>query len=236
MVKNIKEDDSEVAVRLDNRILNNTNFATASCLNEIIRMGKLAKKNLKISIESLFVLDENKFNDVIVLGEKINTINHAITKYLVKICTATSNRKDNKFLIFLFHIVEDIKIINDHCQDTIEIAKFMLENEIEFNESSKSEIKEIFNMTILCYTNSLTSIEKNNEMLAQQSIPMVENITTLEKYLRDTHIECLSNDQCDAKTNIAFLNTISNLKIVAEHSLNMAQVILHLKPVKITEV
>jgi phosphate:Na+ symporter len=236
MVRNVKDDDeTEVTVHLDNRILNNINFATESCVQEILRMGKLAKKNLRESIKDLLDLNEDGFDLIIKTEEQIDILNHAITKYIVKICSATANRKDNKFLISLFHTVGDIERIGDHCESIMDVAKFMIENEIDFNDAFKSEIKEIFNMTILCYNNSLKAFEKSDGMLAQQSVPMQENIEAFESELRNSHIECLSNDQCDAKTNLAFLDVISNLRRISDHSLNMAQTILSYKPIKIRE-
>ena len=89
-------------------------------------------------------------------------------------------------------------------------------------------------MTIMCYSNSLKSLEKNDKILANQTVIMEENIDALEKELRDLHIERLSNNQCDAKTSVAFLDTLTNLERISDHALNISQVVLKYKPIKIS--
>lgn len=233
LVRNVKDDESQLVVHLDDRILENPNFALDSCLKEIIRMGQMAQNNLKISMQSLLKLDEKKIDDVIKHEKQIDLLEHAITKYLVKICNTNVNRKDNKFLTRLFHTVSDIERVGDHCENIVEIAKFMIQENIKFSDNGTQEITEIFNMTIMCYENSLKSLEKNDKVLASQTVTMEENIDALEKELRDVHIERLSNNQCDAKTNVAFLDTLTNLERVSDHALNISQVVLKYKPVKL---
>jgi len=231
-VRNIPEDESEMIVHLDPRILENPNFALESCLKEIVRMGKMVKKNLNNALSIIISLDKNKFQEILNLETKINTLEHAVTKYLVKICNSNMNRKDNKFLTSLFYTVSDMERIGDHCVNILEVANFILENEISLTQACKSEIQEMFNMTILCYDNSLKAFEKNDKMIALQTVPMEESIDALEKELRNSHIDMLSNDQADPKCNVAFLDTISNLERISDHALNIAQSVLKYKHIK----
>lgn len=235
LVRNIKDDENEMVAHLDVRILENPNFALESCFNEIIRMGTMAQNNLKLSMDALLKLDEEKFDGILKREKQIDELEHAITKYLVKICNTNVNYKANKFLTRLFHTVSDIERVGDHCENIVEIAKFMLNENIKFSEDAKSELEEIFNMAILCYSNSLRALEQNDKNLAAQTVFMEENIDALEQELRDSHIERLSNNQCDAKTNVAFLDTLTNLERISDHALNISQVVLKYKLVKLSD-
>ncbi len=234
LVRNIKDDENEMVAHLDVRILENPNFALESCFKEIIRMGTMAQNNLKLSMEALLKLDDEKFDDILKREKQIDELEHAITKYLVKICNTNVNYKANKFLTRLFHTVSDIERVGDHCENIVEIAKFMLGENIKFSADAKGELKEIFNMAILCYSNSLKALEQNDKNLAAQTVFMEENIDALEQELRDSHIERLSNNQCDAKTNVAFLDTLTNLERISDHALNISQVVLKYKLVKLS--
>lgn len=235
LVRNLKDDENEIPVHLDIRILENPNFAIQSCLKEIIRMGHIAKTNLKVSMQTLIELDEKKIEDVLKREKQIDILEHAITKYLVKICNTNMNRKDNKFLTRLFYTVSDIERIGDHCENIVDVAKYMIDEDLRFTAQSKQELSEIFNMTILCYKSSLKALEENDKMIAMQTVTMEENIDALEKDLRNIHIERLSNNQCDAKSHVAFLDTIANLERISDHALNISQVVLKCKSVKISD-
>lgn len=228
-VRNVKDDESEVPVHLDVRILENPNFAVQSCVKEIIRMGYMAQTNLKTAMEALLELNEKKIEIVLKREKQIDTLNNAITKYLIKICNTGVNRKENKFLTRLFHTVSDIERIGDHCENIADVAKYMIKEDLTFSTQPIQELTEIFNMTILCYDSSLKSLEKNDKIIAMQTVTLEKNIDSLEKELRNIHIERLSHNQYDAKSHVAFLDTISNLERISDHALNISQLVLKYK-------
>lgn len=235
LVRNIKDDGNQLPVHLDVRILQNPNFAVQSCVKEVIRMGYMAQKNLKESFNALYKLDLESINKVLEREKQIDELNHAITKYLVKICNIEMDRKENKFLTRLFHALIDIERVGDHCENIAESAKFMLDENLSFSEQAQKELKEIFEMTINCYETSIKSLEENDKALAQKVIKSEQLVDNLEKKLRNTHVERLSNNLCDPKSSIAFLDTITNLERIADHALNISRVVLKYKRVKASD-
>ena len=232
LVRNTKDDDNQLPVHLDVRILQNPNFAVQSCVKEVIRMGYMALKNLKESFNALIKLDNESINKILEREKQIDVLNHAITKYLVKICNIEMDRKENKFLTRLFHALIDIERVGDHCENIAESAKFMLEENLSFSEQAQKELTDIFNITIDCYETSIKSLEQNDKTLAQKTVKSEQLVDNLEKKLRNTHIERLSNNLCDPKSSVAFLDTITNLERIADHALNISRVVLRYRRIK----
>lgn len=229
LVRNIKDDDLDETVHLDERILGNTNFAIQGCLKEIVRMGNMACSNLKTAKEILFGDAIDKTEELIKREKQIDKLETAITSYLVKICNTNTNEKDNELVMSLFHVVNDIERIGDHSENIMEVAQFMQQEDLHFSSHASRELNEMFNMTIMCYKNAIDSLEGNNKMKAAQTIPMEENIDSLERELRESHIIRLSSKECNTKASFAFLDTITNLERVSDHALNIAQVVLEYK-------
>jgi phosphate:Na+ symporter len=226
-----KEKERNKKNGLDIRILENPGFAIEVCLKEILNMGNMALKNLKLAKISL--VDKKNYSQEILDREKeIDELDHEIRKYLVKICnTSGVDKKENKFLTSLFYVVTDIERIGDHCENMADIYKFKSENDLEFNEKSKNDLSKIFDMTIECVENTLNALENDDKNIAAKTIILEENIDILEEKLREENITVLSNNSCDPKTSVAFLDIITNLERVSDHALNISQVVLRYKKI-----
>ena len=229
LVSHIKDDENESVARLDIRILRNPNFAVQSCVKEIIRMGYIAEKNLKLCVDALFNPKEEIVKKIFERESQIDMLSHAITKYLVKICNINMARKENKFMTKLFHTVNDIERVGDHCENIAEVAEYIKSEKLSFSNKEQNELKELFDLTLDCYDSSIKALEENDKLTAQKTVLVEQKVDALEKNLRNKTINRLSSGNYEPKISVAFLDAINNLERIADHALNISRVVLRYK-------
>ena len=112
------------------------------------RMGNIAIRNLKASMDAFFTMNEREIQEVYETEDQINLLNHAITDYLVKVNQTTIPTDDKKSIGGLFHVVNDIERIGDHAENVADAAKQRMENQVEFSPQAKRELNEMLDMVV----------------------------------------------------------------------------------------
>ncbi len=227
--KTTEEDEEGSVIHLDDRILNTPGIAIANCIKEIVRLGEMSSKNLKLACDTILTMNTDNIGKIIEREDRIDNLTSAITQYLVKLCNTDITTQQNKYITSLFHTVHDMERIGDHCENLAEFAQSMIDDGLEFSDSAKAELDDMFEETQKCVRNAIRSLEENNLISAEKVIKEEERVDVLEQSLRNKHIDRLENNQCDPMTGVLFLDILTNLERVSDHALNVAQVVLENK-------
>lgn len=89
------------------------------------------------------------------------------------------------------------------------------------------ELSEMTKVTLASYENALKALENNDITYAMKTAVLEEQVDALEKKLRVSHIDRLSNAECNVNSGIHFLEMLGNLERVSDHAMNIAQVVLN---------
>lgn len=220
------EIDEADLVHLDDRILETPSFAIESSIKEIVRLGRMALKNLNLATQSLLEKDASKVESVMKREKNIDALEQSITSYLVKVSNANIDQEEHDLVASLFHIVNDIERVGDHCENIGEIASININEDVSFSDTAIAELKEVFEVSIRCLSNSILCLENNSKKLAREVILDEQEVDSMEKNLRESHIARLSNNECKPSTGVAFLDIITNLERITDHSSNIAQMVI----------
>jgi phosphate:Na+ symporter len=223
--KNAVVSEAEL-VHLDERVLAMPTFAIESLTKEIIRFAKITLKNLNLSTEALIEKDDKKIRKVISKEKEINQITESITAYMVQLCNQDISETQNNVITALFHTVNDIERVGDHAENLAELAKELIKENVYFTEKALNEIREVISLTEKCFKGSIEALEKNDKEIIEDISKCEEKIDELEKELRANHIKRLTKKECDQLSGIVFLDAITNLERVSDHSLNIAEAVL----------
>lgn len=219
------DEDSEV-LHLDDRLLNSPSIAIASCIKEIVHLGNMANKNLVLACDTVISKNTNSIEKIYEREGKIDNLTKAITQFLVKLCNTDITTEENDYITSLFHTVHDIERIGDHCENLAEFTETLISDDIDFSDSAKEELVEMFAETEKCVRNSIIALEDNDIDFAEKVIKEEERVDGLEKSLRQKHIDRLTANLCSPLVGVVYLDILTNMERVSDLALNVAQVVI----------
>jgi phosphate:Na+ symporter len=148
---------------------------------------------------------------------------------MVALSNTSLSEQQSEVVTSLFHVVNDIERIGDHADNITELAQYRYEKNLPFSDQAISELKLMADTVKSAIDNSITALENSDSKLAQKVIETEGKIDSIEKQLRIDHIERLNRSICQPASGTIFLDLISNLERVGDHSNNIAEMVLHTK-------
>lgn len=210
---------------IDERLLETPAIAFGQTTNEVVRMAEKAKENLEVAMDGFLNQNEDKIKSVYKSEKIINMLEHDITRYLVALSNSELGDEQRAELAAYFHVVNDIERIGDHAENIADLASEMISKDLKVSEEAIDEIKNMFNVTISALEMSIDCFRSYNRDKADNVRKVEESIDNLEKKLRSSHIKRLNKGICSATVGTVFLDLISNLERIGDHSLNIAEII-----------
>jgi len=211
---------------LDPRIIETPSIAVGQAAKEVLRMAKMVKNNFRTSIDSFYKKDEKLTQKVFQEEQRINQLEKDITQYLVELSNAPLTDEQHATVTTLFHAINDIERVGDHADNLAELAQYRIDNKLWFTDEALDELQIMFDKVESAFANSLTAFKTADSSIAKKVIDAEEEIDLMEKQYRANHIERLNRQTCQPSSGIVFLDVISNLERIADHSSNIAEYIL----------
>ncbi|MFR1709126.1 MAG: Na/Pi cotransporter family protein [Clostridium sp.] len=221
------EDEKEVpgVKYIDERLLETPAIAFGQTTNEVVRMAEKAKENLKVAMNSFLQGDEELIKLAYDNEKTINLLEHDITRYLVKLSNSDLGDEQRAELAAYFHVVNDIERIGDHAENIADLASERITKGLTFSPEALNEIKGMFDYTVSAVEMSIDCFKNYNRDKAASIRGIEDRIDSLEKELRASHVKRLNTGVCNAVVGTIFLDLISNLERIGDHSVNIAEII-----------
>lgn len=221
-----KKDDVMTLEYLDRRLLETPYVAVNQVIKETVRMGKLASENLTTAFDAFVNKDEKRMHKAYEREELINYLEREITGYMVTLSQESLSEQQSETVTSLFHVVNDIERIGDHADNIAELCQYRLDHNLNFSDQAITELKYIYENVKYAVDTCVESLNSFDLGLAHKVIEAEAKIDELEKQLRNDHIDRLNTGICFPASGAIFLDIISNLERVGDHSNNIAQMVL----------
>lgn len=218
--------DLSATIYLDERIIETPSIALGLVNKEVYRMGDLALNNLILANEVFTDENYKGIEKVYEQEQLINKIEREITEYLIKLARASLSENQQAEVNILFYTINDIERVGDHVENIVELSEYKLNNDLKFTDGAREELHEMFEACIAAFTKTLIALETQDDILAREVLVIEDKVDMLEARNRASHIDRLSKNECQAGTGVVFLDAISNLERVADHSVNIVTYIL----------
>lgn len=208
---------------IDDRMMETPSIALSNTIKETLRMGEKAKQSLSNAMEGFLEKSKEKVDASFDDEKLINILQKSILNYLLKLSKTSLNDNSRESVDLLFNTVNDIERVGDHAENIAELAATVIENNLSLSKDGSSELKELYQKVLDTYSLALKSLEKSDVDLACRVIKMEEQVDIMEKSCRANHMRRLNESSCSVDTGVIFLDLISNLERVSDHSANIAQ-------------
>lgn len=225
VVKVGKEEEKAIKY-IDYRLMETPSLAVSQASKEVLRMGKKALENLEISLDAFYTKDYDKTLKVFENEKLINDIQVETTKFLTELGNYSLTNEEHKILMTLQNTMIDVERIGDHAENIAEQTQYRIENNLYFSDDAIAELKDMFDKTLYLYRTALLAFKNEDENTAREVIEKEEEIDSLEKKYRASHIDRLNKQQCIPASGIVYLDIIGNLERIADHSSNIAEYML----------
>ncbi|MBZ9636438.1 Na/Pi cotransporter family protein [Clostridium sp. FP1] len=226
------EDEKSTALvleYLDARLLETPAIAVGQVIKEVSRMGKLASENLSNSMGAFLNSDENLINSVSEHEATINYLEREITGYMVSLSNTPLSEHQSEIITSLYHVVNDIERIGDHADNLGELARLKMDSKLTFSEKAISDVTYMFETVKYCVDNAIAALEHSDLESAHKAMDVEENIDDMEKQFKSDHITRLNNLECTPAGGSVYLELLTNLERVGDHSNNIAQMVVNSK-------
>jgi len=151
----------------------------------------------------------------------MNTINRSISSYASEIWQKAMSSEVTTVLGYYVNAAGDLERVGDHFENLVELAEAI--DGKQFSDQAEAELWTMYDTAEKALAYALDSIRHENVQKADIVIKELEKqIDAQEKQYRKNHIERLNRGECDPEKGVIFIDILSNLERIGDHSNNIA--------------
>ena len=221
----ITEEESEATAAtkyLDERIIQTPSIALGNTVKEVSRMGQKANKALEYSMNSLINKSMTDVEKTEKYEEHVNMLQKEILNYLLKLSKSPLNDEERNKVDLLFNTVNDIERVSDHAENISELSRLAIEKDLQFSDTALEEMNNIYSKAKENFNVALKGLEDDDKSIISKVYEIEDEVDALDKLYRKKHIERLNNGKCTIDSGVLFLDLLTNLERISDHSCNIA--------------
>lgn len=227
IIKDKKEDEEEAyKTTLDPALITAPVIALGQVKQELITMTGFALKNFKTSVSYFFDRDEKLFEKVEKREEKINTVDQEITKYLALLSKQDFGEKEGEEIAAYLDLCRDIERVGDHAHGIVKDVKYGISKKFKFSDTAYAEIKELEEIVENMIETAAIALKESSIDKAVEVIDLHNKEREKEKKIRKNHIKRLSEQTCEIKAGLSFVDLVLHFTRIADHTRNIAERVL----------
>lgn len=211
---------------LEPRLLDNPSVALDQAGREVLRMGSIAKESLEHAVTYFFTGLENEAKMVDSLENVIDNLQKKITDYIVLVSEKKLSEEESEQAYIYIQAVNDIERVGDHTTNIMELTQYKNEQGINFSPEALLDMRKMIDKTAEIFEWAMQSMETNNLGLAKNVVKNDDIIDNMEKEFRRAHINRLNQGVCNGDAGAIYIDILSNLERIGDHSVNIAQYVL----------
>ena len=196
--------------------------ALSQAQREITRMGEIASRNLKTSIQCFFEQDDSLAEVVEETEDTVNYLDRAIIAKLVELRTLEMTPRDLSRVYHMTLVVADIERLSDHAENIVEYEAQVHSGKAVLSQNAMDELKHLAEL-------SLQSVDLCLSIFAGDDYDRLQEAEDLEDLVDDTqeaiignHVKRLMNATCDPMGGVVFTDMATDLERCSDHAINIA--------------
>lgn len=153
---------------------------------------------------------------------ELDTLDSLIHNYLIKISLSNIDNNSSNILSKYLDTIKDLERIGDHLSNIVEFFDARYNHNIELSTEASKDLNDMYNLIYKMLNSSIISFKDNNKDEALNVINCEEKIDELEIIYRKKHILRLNSSKCSLSNFDFYIDILSNLERIADHTNNIA--------------
>nr|WP_313467745.1 Na/Pi cotransporter family protein [Carnobacterium sp.] len=221
---------------LDTKVIQTSpNVALSQAKLEINQMSKFAIEEFHHAFSYYREQNENDLSTVNHLEEAVNNIDQRLTEYLMIVSAEKLTIAESNELSALIDITKYLERIGDHSENIAKNVKEVLKIDKKAKSKEKgrsngekrslydTDVISMFKMVELIVKMAVRAYEEDNENLAHKVLEHDPFINEMEVKLRKKYIESINNGSEKPGDGILFIDIVSSLERIGDHSVKIAR-------------
>ncbi len=200
--------------------------AIGQAKEEIIRMGELSIQGLEKTFSFLKTKNKRDADLAYQIEDALNNLDQKITDYLVKLSSQSLPPQESSRHNLLMDSVRDIERVGDHFENILELVEYQETHRITLTDDAMEDVSQMFELTISTVKKAIEALNTNNEQLALEVASQEDVLDKMERQFRKNHIIRVNEGRCSGQAGIMFVDILSNLERIGDHSTNIAEAVL----------
>ena len=126
-------------------------------------------------------------------------------------------------------MINDIERSGDHAENFVEMVSAFSGDELEFNDSSIKELKEMMDLVNQLIEKSIQIFATGKTAYVDDVKAIEEQIDIMERNLQSMHIHRVNKGECTPQAAVYLSDIVSDLERVADHAINIAFALVEAK-------
>ncbi len=227
LIKDKQKPTDERSLRyVDDLFLKTPSIAVMQVKKEIDYMAALARENVESSFAAMEG-DAGEISPAVVENEgKINFINDALTKYLIKLSALVDEHEERNIGAY-FHVLNDLERIGDHAKNFCELGAQMQESGLRFSERAATELREMQDKVLQMFEIASGAFERMDDGRLAELTLLENEVDEMKRDLLARHYARLTDGSCAVEHSPYFTSIVADLERVADHLVNVGYSILN---------
>lgn len=212
---------------LDERMLSTPAVALDIATRETLRMIEISLLMVE-DIEEIFSKIKRQLaRDIEEKEETINQLELDITTFLSRLSLHSLTEDQSKRVARLMHTINDVERIGDHAINILELLQQKEDKGLSFSPQATEELQKMGAEVQGFLRKTLSSFKEEDIKWALMASKADDRIDSMEKNLRTAHMTRLNQEICSPIPGVLFLDILSNLERIGDHTTNIAQSVLY---------
>ena len=196
--------------------------ALGEATKAVAAMGALAQKNFALGCEQLLKYDPETCDKINEDEDCLDQFADASDHFLIGLSKNIESEAEDRHLDMLMQSVPSFERIGDYATNFVELAQKLKEENTEFSDMAKNELKLLCNAVNEILDVTIRAFDSNDNTVAASVEPLEETIDDMVVILRDRHTKRLKKGECVVDIGLVYMEALTYLERAADQCSSIA--------------
>ena len=213
--KTVKSKYDEVLGGLNPVFYNTPALALGSCYDALLTMLSVARQNLGRAQKQFEHFSRERYAEINTEEQQIDRLTDNVSRYLVELLPHLQSEQYTDILNQYYKQSTEFERLGDQAVKIADIAARLSENNTDFSDTCKGELKVLQSLTEDILNNAEEAFTGKDEKAASLIEPKVHVVNDLINEMTQNHLNRMSAGECSFLADAVFSNLMAEYKRIA---------------------